>query len=80
MSYKVIKLAYILCMIPLVMVLKQENVNTDTMKNDGMDSSFIKLEQEEEKEEGEDKEHGNSILEIFTQVPSMDDGLKILDK
>ena len=67
-------------MISLVMVLKQENINTDTMKNDGMDSSFIKLEQDEEKEEGEDKEHGNSILEIFTQVPSMDDDLKILNK
>ena len=37
-------------MIPLVMVLKQENVNTVTMKNDGIDSSFINLQQEEEKQ------------------------------
>ena len=61
------------------MVLKQENVNTVTMKNDGIDSSFINLQQEEEKQEGEDKEYGNSILENFTQLPSNDDLLEKLD-
>jgi len=66
-------------MIPLVMVLKQENVNTVTMKNDGIDSSFINLQQEEEKQEGEDKEYGNSILENFTQMPLDDDPLGKLD-
>ena len=66
-------------MIPLVMVLKQENVNTVTMKNDGIDSSFINLQQEEEKQEGEDKEYGNSILENFTQMPLDEDPLEKLD-
>ena len=55
------------------MVLKQENVNTVTMKNDGIDTSFIKLQQEdEEKEAGEDKEHGNSIFENFSHMPTED--------
>ena len=67
-------------MIPLVMVLKQENVNTNTMKNDGIDTSFIKLEQDEEKGEGEDKELGNSILENFSQMNSEDDSLEKLEE
>ena len=67
-------------MIPLVMVLKQENVNTNTMKNDGIDTSFIKLEQDQEKEAGEDKEYGNSILENFSQMNSEDDTLDKLEE
>ena len=49
-------------MIPLVMVLKQENVNTVTMKNDGIDASFINS------QEGEDKEHGNSLFEDLSET------------
>ena len=46
-------------MIPLVMVLKQEDVNNVTMKSDGIDISFINS------KEGEDEEHGNSLHEYF---------------
>ena len=49
-------------MIPLVMVLKQENINTDTMKNDGIDASFINS------QEGEDNEHGNSLFEDLSDT------------
>ena len=49
-------------MIPLVMVLKQENVNTVTMKNDGIDTSFINS------PEGEDKDHGNSLFEDLSSI------------
>ena len=61
------------------MVLKQENVNTVTMKNDGIDTSFIKLEGDEEKQQGEYKEHGNSIFEIFAHIPTPDDNLAKVD-
>ena len=44
------------------MVLKHENVNTDTMKNDGMDASFINS------QEGEDNEHGNSLFEDLSDT------------
>ena len=61
------------------MVLKQENVNTVTMKNDGIDTSFIKLEGDEEKQQGEYNEHGNSIFEIFAHIPAQDDNLAKVD-
>ena len=44
------------------MVLKQENVNTDTMKNDGIDASFINS------QEGEDNKHGNSLFEDLSET------------
>ena len=67
-------------MTPQVVELKQEHVNTVTMMNDGIDSDFINLQQEEEKQEGKDKEYGNSILENFTPMSLDDDPLEILDE
>ena len=49
-------------MIPLVMVLKQEDVNNVTMKSDGIDLSSINS------KEGEYEEHGNSFQQLFSNT------------
>lgn len=51
-------------MIPLIMVLKQENVNPVTIKNDGIEdtTSFIHSQQVE----GENEAQGNSLFEDFS--------------